>query len=260
MTSSSPSIAELRAVTQPESLLGRNSGEHWAGRLYMRRVSPYVTRLLIATRLSADAVTWLMVACGVLAALSLTIPGMAGVVGAALFVQLQLLFDCCDGEVARWRGTSSPTGIYLDRLAHHVTDAALPAALGVRAAGGWGSMDGWTTLGLAVAVLVLMIKAESHLVHVARAEAGRPAVLDTEETAAPRAAAARRLRRALRFVPFFRAFVAVEATILALGAAIVDAVAGDLAGTRGLVLLLLPLAAITAGGHLVGVLSSNRLR
>ncbi len=33
--------------------------------------------------------------------------------------------------------------------------------------------------------------------------------------------AARKLRRALGFVPFFRAFVAVEATILALGAAVV---------------------------------------
>ncbi|MGH3032893.1 MAG: CDP-alcohol phosphatidyltransferase family protein, partial [Gaiellaceae bacterium] len=40
-----PSIAELRAVTQPEGLLERPGAEHWAGRLYMRRLSPYVTRL-----------------------------------------------------------------------------------------------------------------------------------------------------------------------------------------------------------------------
>ena len=47
---SSPSIAELRAATQPDSIFARNSGEHWAGRLYMRRLSPYLTRLLLRTR------------------------------------------------------------------------------------------------------------------------------------------------------------------------------------------------------------------
>ena len=41
-----PSIAELRAATQPPSIFERNSGEHWAGKLYVRRVSPYATRLL----------------------------------------------------------------------------------------------------------------------------------------------------------------------------------------------------------------------
>ena len=30
-------MAELRAATQPQSIFARNSGEHWAGRLYVRR-------------------------------------------------------------------------------------------------------------------------------------------------------------------------------------------------------------------------------
>jgi phosphatidylglycerophosphate synthase len=260
MTSYTPSIAELRDVVQPSAHLGRASGEHWAGRLYMRRISPYVTRALLRTPLSANGVTWLMVPTGLLAAGSLTRPGLRGALGAAGFVQLQLLFDCCDGEVARWRGESSPAGVYLDRIAHHVTDAALPAALGVRAAGGWGSLDGWTTLGLGVAVLSLLIKAESHLVVVARAESGLPRAPDTIATAAPRRRGLARLRRALAFAPFFRAFVTVEFTALALGAAVADAVAGDLAGTRVLLVALVPVAALTASGHLVAVLSSDRLR
>jgi hypothetical protein len=68
------------------------------------------------------------------------------------------------------------------------------------------------------------------------------------------------VRRALRFAPFFRAFVAMEITLLALAAAVVDAVAGDLAGSRALVLVLLPVGALTAVGHLVGILTSDRLR
>src|SRR5918994_4805975 len=178
-----PSIAELRAVTQPESLLLRPGEEHWAGRLYMRRLSPYVTRVLVATPLSADAVTALMIAAGVLAALSLTLPGVLPAVGAVLLAQIWLLLDCSDGEVARWRRTFSPVGIYLDGLSHFATQAALPAALGIRADGGWDSIGGWTTLGLLVSVLIVLLKSETHLVAVARFRSGKPAV-DEEDAAA----------------------------------------------------------------------------
>ncbi len=256
---STPSIAELRAVCQPESLLGRVDAEHWAGRLYMRRLSPYVTRLLIATPLTPNGVTWLMISSGLLAALSLTFPGVLGALGAFVLIQLQLLFDCCDGEVARWRRRFSTTGVYLDGIGHYSTDAALAAALGVRAAGGWDSIDGWTTLGLLVAVLVLFLKSESHLVEVARAHSGRPPHEASAEAAAPRPGTLRRLRRAVRFLPFFRAFLAVEATLLALAAALVDAFAGDLSGTRALLLALVPLALLTVGGHLIAILASKRL-
>ncbi len=256
---STPSIAELRAVCQPESLLGRVDAEHWAGRLYMRRLSPYVTRLLIATSLTPNGVTWLMIASGLLAALSLTLPGVLGALGAFVLIQAQLLFDCCDGEVARWRGRFSPTGVYLDGIGHYSTDAALAAALGIRADGGWGSIGGWTTLGLLVAVLVLFLKSESHLVEVARAHSGRPPHDAPAAASAPRSGALRRLRQAVRFVPFFRAFLAIEATMLALAAALVDAFAGDLSGTRVLLVALVPLGLVTVGGHLIAILSSKRL-
>ena len=49
-----PSIAELRAAHAAASIFARNSGEHWAGRLYMRRLSPYLTRLLPAHAADAE--------------------------------------------------------------------------------------------------------------------------------------------------------------------------------------------------------------
>ena len=61
-------------------------------------------------------------------------------------------------------------------------------------------------------------------------------------------------------LPFYRAFVAMEATMLALAAAIVDAVAGDLIGSRVLVIALVAMTAITALGHLVAIITSDRLR
>ena len=247
-------------MTQPASLFERNSGEHWTGRLYMRRVSPYVTRLILPTRISADAVTGATLVAGLAAAALLTLPGVIPAAGAVLLVQVQMLLDCSDGEVARWRNTYSTRGIYLDRMSHYVTETALPIALGIRADGGWDSIGGWTTLGLLVAVLVLMIRAESALVHVARAASGKPLVEDTEAVAAPRGGLLRRVRRAFRYLPFFRAFVAVEFTLLAFAAALVDAITGDLTGTRVLLVALLPFAAVTAVGHLVAILTSSRLR
>ena len=255
-----PTIAELRTATQPASIFARNSGEHWAGKLYMRRLSPYLTRLLIRTPLSPDAVTWLMILVGLAAAALLTLPGLPPAIGVVVLIQLQLLLDCSDGELARWRKTSSPAGIFLDRLAHNVTEAALPIALAIRADGGWDSLGGWTTLGLLVAVLVLLLRVVSALVYVARAEAGLPVAEDTAAVAAPRAAGLARARRALAFAPFFRAFVAIEFSFLALLAAVWDELAGDLSGTRALVIALIPVAALTLAGRLAAILTSQRLR
>jgi phosphatidylglycerophosphate synthase len=250
---SKPSIAELRAATQPSSIFERNSGEHWEGRVFMRRYSPYLTRLLIRTSITPNGVTWLMILVGVLAAGALTLPGVGWAIAAFLLIQAQLLLDCSDGEVARWRGVSSPAGVYLDRVGHYVTESLLPIALGVRADGGWHHLGGWTTLGLVISVLVLWVKSETVLVHVARAESGLPPAKDTVAVAAPRAGGLAALRRAAGRLPFYRAFVAIEFTGLALLAAILGL-------TRTLVIVLIPVAAVTAVGHLLAILASSRLR
>lgn len=258
--SSRPSVAELRAATQPPSIFERNSGEHWAGKLYVRRFSPYLTRLLLRTTITPNGVTWLMIVDGVLAGLVLTLPGIAPVIAAFGLIQLQILLDCSDGELARWKGISSPVGIYLDRVGHYLTETALPIGLGIRADGGWDHIGTYTTIGLVAAVLQLLVKAETALVHVARVEAGLDKVQDKREVAAPRPSALRALRRAAGRAPFYRAFVAVEFTILALLAAIGDELSDSLDVTRGLLYGLVAAGAITAVAHLFAILTSDRLR
>jgi phosphatidylglycerophosphate synthase len=242
----------LRAVTQPPSIFARNSGEHWAGRLYIRRASPYLTQRLIPTRLTPNAVTWLMILVGVAAAVLLAIPGIATAAAAVVLIQVQILLDCSDGELARWRRQYSTLGIYLDRLGHYVTETLFPVAIGIRA--------DRVTLGLVAALLALAVRTESALVAVARLETGQGRAEDTAAVAAPRLSLLARLRRAAGFFPFFRAFIAMEATLLALVAAIVDAAAGDHHGTRVLVAALVPIAAVTAAGHLAAIVTSARLR
>jgi phosphatidylglycerophosphate synthase len=256
-----PSIAELRAVTQPPSVTGRRSAEHWTGDLYQRRLSPYLTRVLLGTAITANGVTVLMIVTGAAAGAALLIPGLLGAVLAALLGQLQMLWDCCDGEVARWRQTFSPTGFFLDKLGHTVAESAIPLALGVRADGGFDSLGGWTTLGAVLAVLVLVNKSLNDAVHIARAANDLPRLQDRAEEAAPRVSSVARLRSLARFVPFHRVFHSVEMTLLALVAAVVDAASGSgLDATRFLVAVLVPVAAVTVLGHLAAVLTSSRLR
>ena len=262
-TNSHPSLAELRAVAQPPEHIARYNSEHWAGALYIRHLSIYATRALLPTGISPNGVTWLMIAVGVLGALAIPLPGLVGPVLAVLAMQVQILLDCSDGEVARWRQRFSPAGIYLDRIGHYATEAAIPAAVGLRADGYSLAhpleVGGWTVLGLFVAVVVLLNKAFTDLVHVARAKTGRPMLEDVAATTQSRVSGLAAVRRAMGYLPIFRAFVAVEASLLVLVAGVVDVARGDLLGTQILVVVMVPLALITAGGHLVGVLTSSRL-
>ena len=215
---------------------------------------------MLPTRVTPNALTWGMIMVGVLAAAALSVPELWGAVAAVLLIQVQILLDCSDGELARLRKQSSPVGIYLDRFAHYFTESLLPVALGIRADGGWGSIGTYTTLGLVAALLALLVRTESALVAVARLESGQGAVEDTAVVAAPRSSGLARVRRALGFFPFFRAFVAIEATLLALAAAIADQFVDGMPFTRGLVIALVPIAAITAAGRLLAILNSSRLR
>ncbi|HET7305615.1 MAG TPA: CDP-alcohol phosphatidyltransferase family protein [Segeticoccus sp.] len=263
-TDQHPSLAELRAVVQPPEHIARYNAEHWAGALYMRHASLHATRVLLPTGISANGVTWLMIAVGVVGGFLLVLPGLWGPVVAVLAMQLQLLLDCSDGEVARWRQRFSPAGIYLDRVGHYLTESMLPIALGLRA-DHWSFADpldvgGWTVLGFLVTVIVLWNKAFTDLVHVARAKTGRPMLDDVASTARSRVSGVARARQAFTYLPIFRAFIAIEFSLLTLVAGIADVVAGSRAGSQVLLLVCIPLVVVTAAGHLLGVLTSSRLK
>lgn len=258
-----PTIAELREITQPPAIRGRRTAEHWTGDLYMRRISPYVTRALLRAGLSANAVTALMIVSGAASGFALLLPGLAGAVLAVALTQLQMLWDASDGEVARWRGTSSPLGIFLDRVGHYLAESLIPIALGVRAAGGLDGVSdgyGWTTLGALLAVVIVLNKALNDMVHVSRAAAGLARASDDAVTTAPRTSGLARLRRLARFLPFHRLYHSIELSLLVLAAAVVDSVAGDLTGTRLLLTVLIPASLLAVAGHFLAIITSRRLR
>ncbi len=186
-------------------------------------------------------------------------PSWWAVLICAFLMQLQILLDCSDGEVARARRTTSPLGVYLDRIGHYLTEALLPIGVGIHVDGGLGSIGGWTTLGALTSVVVLWNKCFGDLIHVARGYARLPLLSEDASVAAVRVGLLRRIRQLLKSLPFYRAFVAIEFSLIVLVAATVDALAGGQHVLRAWTIVMLPLVVITAAGHLAAILLSRRL-
>lgn len=258
------SLAQLREVTQPPEVRTRANAEHWVAHLYLRDLSPYVTWVLLKTPISANGVTGLMIFTGWATAAALLIPGIWGPVLALVLGQLQMLIDCCDGEVARWRKTKSPAGHFLDAVGHYTTEALIPLALGLRAAGFADNSRPidwmWVALGAFLAIVIILNKVLNDLVRVARAMSDLPKLADAKGANAPRPGVVAKLRRMARFVPFHRIYHSVELTIIAFIAAVVGLVVGELQVSQILVAVLLPLSVFAIIGHFVAIMTSSRVR
>jgi phosphatidylglycerophosphate synthase len=252
-----PSLAELRAAGQPPGVIDRLNDEHWAGRLYMRKVSPAATWMFARLGWSPNAVTAAFMVCGVAAGVVIAVGGLASAVAGVALIQAYLLLDCTDGEQARWSKRTSAGGVYLDGVGHYLGESALLVGLGVRAEGHLAA-GGYVTAGLAAALAAMLVKAETDLVVVARAKAGLPTG-SADAALAPRSgglALARRLASVLRV---HRINQAVELSVLVLAAAIADQVRGGLLATRVLLLACLAVSALMVLAHLIAIMASRRL-
>jgi phosphatidylglycerophosphate synthase len=256
-----PTLAELRAEGQPQAVIDRLNDEHWAGRLYMRKVSPRATWLFARLGWSPNAVTVAFIVCGVAAGVVVAFGGLWTAVAAAILIQAYLLFDCSDGELARWSKRTSVAGSYLDGIGHYLAEAALLTGLGIRAQGDghFTLAGGYVSVGLAAALLAAIVKAETDNVTVARAKAGLPgAVADT--ALAPRSHGLALVRRLASVLRLHRIIQAVELSAAILVAAIIDAARGGLTATRVLAVASLAVAAVMVVAHLAAILASRRLR
>ncbi|MER5849544.1 CDP-alcohol phosphatidyltransferase family protein [Streptomyces sp. NPDC002012] len=258
-----PSVAELRPVVHPDGVKDRRSGEHWAGRMYMREISLHIDPYLVNTKITPNQLTYLMVVVGVIGGAALLVPGLTGAILAVVLFQIYLLLDCVDGEVARWRKQTSITGVYLDRIGHYLCEAALLVGFGIRGAdvfhqNGTSTNWLWAFLGTLAALGAILIKAETDLVDVARQRSGLPAVKD--EASVPRSSGLALARRAAAALKFHRLVGGIEASLFILVAAILDVVHGDLFFSRLGIAILAGIAIVQTLLHLVSILASSRLK
>ncbi|MBI2589440.1 CDP-alcohol phosphatidyltransferase family protein [Candidatus Berkelbacteria bacterium] len=115
MASSIPSVRELIPIIQK-----RNYETATTFQLVHFRISPYLTRILLMLNISANATTLIALLIGLMSVFALVrlVNSPHLVLISALLFQLHYLFDCSDGEIARFRKTQSPAGKYADLFLH----------------------------------------------------------------------------------------------------------------------------------------------
>jgi 1L-myo-inositol 1-phosphate cytidylyltransferase / CDP-L-myo-inositol myo-inositolphosphotransferase len=142
-TTGARSTADSESVAGAEwTLLRTLKGplDGFVDRYFNRKCSPWLTRWMLQTSLSPNAITVLATAVGLLAAGAFAVGDyLTGILGAVLF-QLAAILDCCDGEVARLKFLESPFGAQLDIILDNVVHIALFAGIAWGAAHtGWGA-------------------------------------------------------------------------------------------------------------------------
>ncbi len=262
-----PSVAELRAVVQPDAVLARANAEHWTGTLYMRRISVHLTWLLVRTPITANGVTILMIVAGFLAGPVLLFPGIWGPLFAVLLTQLQMLLDCSDGEVARWRRMASPKGIFLDQVGHYAAEGSIGLFLGIKAANLLGIIDAspfdwmYAFMGAFLLAAIWFNKSLNMMVTVARVNAGLPKLPDAAEVrAVPAASFVGKAKLMARYLPLHRMFHSIELTLVTLAFAVVAViVGGGLVWWQVYIASLLVIIWLVTAGHLLAIWRSPRL-
>ena len=122
-----PTLAELRAKAQ--------KGKHreignWLARRVMRPSAIYGTWIAVRLGVSANQVTLLALMTNLLAAIAIGWGTSEGFIAGVLLLHAGFWLDHVDGQVARFRETSSLDGVYFDYMMHHAANLALGFALG----------------------------------------------------------------------------------------------------------------------------------
>ena len=116
----------------------------------VRRLSRRLTPLALRWGLRPNQVTVASLLIGLTAAASFAAGGRVGLVAGALLLQLSLVVDCVDGEVARYTRAFTSLGAWLDASTDRVKEYACYAGLAIGATGT--GTDVWL---LAAAMLTL---------------------------------------------------------------------------------------------------------
>jgi phosphatidylglycerophosphate synthase len=122
-----PLLPELASLCQKP---GHPLRGNWMARKVARPMALYLTRIVLPWGISANVVTAVAALTGLAAAAAFAYGPTYGLIAGAALLQLWYLLDHVDGQIARFRGTASVAGTYVDYLMHYVVHGACPFGLG----------------------------------------------------------------------------------------------------------------------------------
>jgi len=124
-------------------------GDGFYSTFVVRRLSKPLTGVAVRRGWRPNQITVVSLLIGLTAAACFALGGRGWLLAGALLLQVSLVVDCVDGEVARFTRNFSPLGAWLDATSDRVKEYAAYAGLAVGAA-----TDAWT---LAAAALALQV-------------------------------------------------------------------------------------------------------
>ena len=121
------SIKELKEIVQGD----RIKTHEWYGRNISRKISIYITWILLHTNISANQVSILMIIVGWIACMFFAVGTILFFIFGAFTLQVFWLLDNADGEIAVYKKETSLTGIYLDVISHYLVHPLVMLCIGV---------------------------------------------------------------------------------------------------------------------------------
>ncbi len=122
-----PNLKELNDLCQKPQY--KEVG-NWMVRKILRPAAVPITWLLLHTPITANQVTFMAILTGLLGNYLLALPSSSSYLWGTILLQLWYLLDHVDGQIARYRKTSSLTGRFYDFLMHHLIHGTVLMGLG----------------------------------------------------------------------------------------------------------------------------------
>lgn len=98
---------------------------------FLSRISPYITYLFAKTSVTPNQLTLLGFVFTVLGAISLSKPRLFDWIMGWLLLQVYLILDCSDGELARIKGMETRFGVFIDNFLHPISNALVVIGVGM---------------------------------------------------------------------------------------------------------------------------------
>ncbi len=169
------SAIESESDDRIRGLLANRVDDGFYSTMVVRRASKPLTRMAIRAGWTPNAITIVSLIVGLAAAASFAAGSWAWVLAGAVFLQLSLVIDCVDGEVARATGRFSSLGAWLDAATDRVKEFAVYAGLAIGA--GRNGDDVWW-----VAIVLIVLQTSRHM-----SDYDFARIQKTREAQAPRA-------------------------------------------------------------------------
>jgi phosphatidylglycerophosphate synthase len=122
-----PGVDEERAASRA----GVKEDDEFLATHLVNSYTPWIVRFFARHGVSPNAVTWLSVVIALAAAAGFATGTKAGLVAGAVGFYVSFIFDCCDGQLARFTGRYSRYGGWLDMMADRFKEYTAFAALAI---------------------------------------------------------------------------------------------------------------------------------